>query len=62
MVILTDFPDREKGDGKVSKIYKEPACDIPIYDVCDILVVGGGLAGHSAAAAAACAGAKDIIL
>ncbi len=35
---------------------------VPIYDTCDILVVGGGAAGHSAAIAAARAGAKNIIL
>lgn len=35
---------------------------IPVYDTCDILVVGGGAAGHSAAIAAARAGAKRIIL
>ncbi len=35
---------------------------IPVYDTCDILVVGGGAAGHSAAVAAARAGAKKIIL
>ena len=32
------------------------------FDECDILVVGGGAAGHSAAIAAARAGAKNIIL
>ena len=37
----------------MSKVYKEPAVDIPVYDECDILVVGGGAAGHSAAVAAA---------
>lgn len=35
---------------------------VPVYDTCDILVVGGGAAGHSAAIAAARAGAKNIIL
>lgn len=35
---------------------------VPVYDECDILVVGGGAAGHSAAIAAARAGAKNIIL
>lgn len=46
----------------MSKLYREPAQDIPVFDECDILVVGGGAAGHSAAIAAARAGAKDIIL
>ena len=36
--------------------------EIPVYDSCDILVVGGGAAGHSAAIAAARAGAKNVIL
>jgi hypothetical protein len=35
---------------------------VPVYDECGILVVGGGSAGHSAAMAAARAGAKDIII
>ena len=46
----------------MSNIYREAACDIPVYDKCDILIVGGGAAGHSAAIAAARAGAKNIIL
>ncbi|NLN06680.1 MAG: FAD-dependent oxidoreductase [Firmicutes bacterium] len=44
------------------KYYHEQANSIPIYDECDILVVGGGAAGHSAAIAAARAGNKNIIL
>ena len=44
------------------KVYVEPQNSIPVYDECDILVVGGGAAGHSAAIAAARAGAKNIIL
>ncbi len=35
---------------------------VPVYDTCDILVVGGGAAGHSAAVAAVRAGAKKVIL
>ena len=42
-------------------IYEERR-EIPVYDSCDILVVGGGAAGHAAALAAARAGAKNIIL
>ena len=42
--------------------YSEPSANIPVYDECDILVVGGGAAGHSAALAAARAGAQNIIL
>ncbi len=44
------------------KVYSEPARPVPVYDECDILIVGGGSAGHSAAVAAARAGAKNIIL
>jgi len=40
----------------------ESARDLEIYDTCDILVVGSGCAGHSAAIAAARAGCKNIIL
>lgn len=40
----------------------EAAQEIPVFDECDILVVGGGAAGHSAAIAAARAGAKNIVL
>ena len=46
----------------MSKKIFEPGTDIPVYAECDILVVGGGAAGHSAAVAAARAGAKNIIL
>ena len=45
----------------MNQIYESDA-KIPVYDTCDILVVGGGAAGHSAAIAAARAGAKNIIL
>ena len=45
-----------------TKFYREPANDVPVYAECDILVVGGGAAGHAAAVAAARAGAKNIIL
>ena len=37
----------------MSEIYRETANDLPVYGTCDILVVGGGAAGHSAAVAAA---------
>ena len=46
----------------MSKVYLEPAHSINVYAECDILVVGGGSAGHSAALAAARAGAKNIII
>lgn len=45
-----------------TRVYVETANTLPVYDECDILVVGGGSAGHSAAVAAARAGAKNIIL
>ena len=44
------------------KVYIETSNSLPVYDECDILIVGGGSAGHSAAIAAARAGAKNIIL
>ncbi|MBE6914498.1 MAG: FAD-dependent oxidoreductase [Ruminococcaceae bacterium] len=46
----------------MNKIFREEACSIPVYAECDVLVVGGGAAGHSAAIAAARAGAKNVIL
>ena len=44
------------------KTYTEAARDLEVYDSCDVLVVGSGCAGHSAAVAAARAGCKNIIL
>ncbi len=44
------------------KTYIEPQTTVPVYDECDVLVVGGGAAGHSAAVAAARAGCKNVIL
>jgi len=46
----------------MSDFYNEPAVQLPVYEECDILIVGSGCAGHSAAIAAARAGAKNIIL
>jgi hypothetical protein len=45
-----------------AKVYVEASNALLVYDECDILIVGGGSAGHSAAMAAARAGAKNIIL
>ncbi len=45
-----------------AKTYFEPQTVVPIYDECDVLVVGGGSAGHSAAVAAARAGCRNVIL
>lgn len=44
------------------KVFIEESNTVPVYDKCDILIVGGGSAGHSAAIAAARAGANNIIL
>lgn len=46
----------------MSNTYLESANTLPIYDECDLLVVGGGAAGHSAAVAAARAGVEKVIL
>jgi len=46
----------------MSKTYIEQANTLPVYDECDVLVVGGGAAGHSAAVAAARVGAKVIVM
>lgn len=45
-----------------AQFYREPASDLEVYAECDVLVVGAGAAGHSAAVAAARAGAKNVIL
>ncbi len=45
-----------------AKTYLEPETLVPVYDECDVLVVGGGSAGHSAAVAAARAGCRNVIL
>ena len=45
-----------------AKTYLEPQSTVPVYDECDVLVVGGGAAGHSAALAAARAGCRNVIL
>ena len=42
--------------------YVEAARTIDVYEKCDILVVGSGAAGHSAAIAAARAGCRNIVL
>jgi len=44
------------------KTYQEESNTLLIYDECDVLVVGGGSAGHSAAVAAARAGCEKVIL
>lgn len=46
----------------MNKTYKDLGSEIPIQEETDILIVGGGSAGHSAAIAAARAGARKIIL
>ena len=42
--------------------HQEPARNIPVYHRCDVLVVGGGPAGLSAALAASEAGARVILV
>ena len=45
-----------------NSIYLEEARKLPVFDEADILIVGAGAAGHSAAVAAARAGAKNIVV
>ena len=46
----------------MEKTYLESANTLPVYDECDVLVVGGGSAGHAAAIAAARAGCEKVVL
>ena len=46
----------------MKETYTETPRSIEVYDKCDVLVVGSGAAGHSAAIAAARAGCKNIVL
>ena len=46
----------------MKETYTEAPQPIEVYDKCDILVVGSGAAGHSAAIAAARAGCNNIVL
>ena len=47
---------------KTNKKYLEPAKEIPVYGEFDVIVVGGGVAGWSAAVAASRDGASTLIL
>ena len=44
------------------KTFKEPSRDIKVYHEADVVVVGGGPGGHSAAVAAARNGAKTVLI
>ena len=44
------------------EIYREPERDLPVYGSCDVLIVGGGPAGTTAAVAAAREGADVVLL
>lgn len=56
---MKDVPSAELGaDGAVL----QPARRVPVYRACDVLVVGGGIAGWAAAMSAARAGSKTILL
>lgn len=46
----------------MNETYLEERGSVEVYDSCDVLVVGSGAAGHSAAIAAARAGCRNIVL
>lgn len=46
----------------VRETIKEPARETPVFDKCDVLVVGGGPAGCAAAASAAQTGAETVLV
>ena len=47
---------------KSEKTIREPARDVKVFHEADVIVVGGGPGGHSAAVAAARSGAKTILI
>ena len=56
---MTDVPSATLAAG--GKIL-QPAREVPVYRTCDVLVVGGGIAGWAAAMSAAKAGRKTILV
>ena len=55
---MTDVPSAFTGPGGV---IMQPQRPVPVYRKCDVLVVGGGIAGWAAAMAAAKAGLKTVL-
>jgi len=51
-----------KDGGIMGKTYVEQPNTLPVSDECDVLVIGGGSAGHSAAIAAARAGCEKVVI
>ena len=56
---MTDVPSASVD---ASGVVMQPARTVPVYRKCDVLVVGGGIAGWAAALASAKAGSKTILL
>lgn len=62
-ILTADIFDRDAKTARADLgTWHEPARDLRIYRVCDVLVVGGGPSGTAAAAAAARVGADVVLL